>query len=207
MLEALVFGTFWFWAISAAFFFLILAFSENDRNFFAFVSFAGFVALMSGAGNFKFGEILSHPVKLLMWLAIYFAVGTIWSIIKWFSKLHQKHDQYLEFKEKFITNHPELALRPNEPIPDSRWEMFARQLAASGYCANPNTYAGEAPARENVKPHWRAWRGRLTGWILWWPTSAFWTILSDPMVRLANWIRDRFRRVYSAIADRTFSDV
>ncbi len=214
MLEALVFGTFWFWASCTVVFVIILALSENERNVLAFISFVGFMILMNAAGNIKFGEILSHPLQLLMWLTIYFAIGTVWSIVKWFSKLHQKHDQYLEFKEKFVKEHTELGLDLARPIPDDSWDEFATELVASGYHPNPSTTSSgyypsrlENPTREDLKPNWRAWKGRLAGWILWWPTSAFWTILNDPLVRLANWIRDRFRHVYSKIADRTFRDV
>ncbi len=46
----------------------------------------------------------------------------------------------------------------------------------------------------------------LTRWIVWWPMSAFWTILNDPLRRLAEALVRAFKGIYTKIALSVFSE-
>ena len=76
-----VFGTLWFWVVSAAFFGLMIYWTEEDCNFFAGIGLAAFVWTMATVNGFS---ILADPMLWVKWAAVYFVIGTSWSFLKWF---------------------------------------------------------------------------------------------------------------------------
>jgi hypothetical protein len=196
----------WFWATVC--FVLVLAFSENDKNFWAFVSVAGFIALMHHSEVFS---IFADPFTVAMWAGAYFVAGATWSVIKWFSFVNKEADKFGELKLQYINkvnkaNDLENQLEANikTKIPEELIVNFNRFLADNyhRYRMNPDyderTLAGIIPSAMQNKE-------KIVAWILWWPTSAFWTILNDPLVRFANWIYSKFQGLYKKIAHRAFA--
>lgn len=203
MIEAFAFlaiGTVWFVVACVVLFFLVLFLSENERNFAAFFCIAAFITLMHLAGNI---DIFADPLQLLMYVGIYFVVGTPWSFIKWFSLLNQKKDDLMEIKARWCDGN---AVALKSPVPPAEWDGFAEAVKESNYHPNQSHggYGWKPQSSEDLIPDWSKYKRKLTGWIIFWPTSAFWTILNDPLVRLGNWIRDRFRAVYRGIANHVF---
>lgn len=207
---ALVFGTIWFWVISAAMFILVLALSENEHNFSAFISVAAFIGVMEVVGTFN---IFDDPLTLLKWGAVYFAVGAAWSFLKWFSLLNKKKDELMKVKQKWLNYTEGKGVVKNlpsvsEPVPCELWTSFFDYVKHSDYRPNKETrvYASFDPMKPtDLVPDWVLYKEKLVGWILWWPTSAFWTILNDPLVRLAEFIYSRFQGVYKKMASKVFS--
>ena len=208
MIEAIAFGTIWFWLLVVVTAVLVLIASETGRRFWALFCIAGFITLMHFSGNINVPDILANPLHLLLFVGLYFVIGTPWSFLKWFSFLNQKKDELMEIKGRFIkaraTMQPPatVALSEKSPIPTEEWDNFAEFVRESSY----GGYHWKPEKPEDCKPHWSKYKGKLTDWILFWPWSAFWTILNDPLVRLGNWIRDRFRGVYQWQSDRVFKD-
>lgn len=196
----------WFWA--AVCFFVVLAFSENEKNFFAFVTVGAFIALMHHSEVFS---IFVDPLTALTWLAVYFLAGSGWSIVKWFSFTRKEGERFGELKLEYLTilnKHNDLdkqfEVDIKTVIPEELIFTFNKFLTEKyyRYRLNPDyderTLAGVIPSALQNKE-------RLVTWILWWPTSAFWTILNDPLIRFANWIYGRFQGLYKKIAHRNFA--
>jgi len=193
----------WFWA--AVCFALVLAFSENEKNFFAFLTVGIFVALMHHSGVIS---IFADPLSLLGWGIAYFIIGGIWSFIKWFSFVNKKAEQFGESKIKYIEGlnkklelDEQLTVDVKTKVPDELIGDFNKFLADDYYGYrryDERTLDGIIPSATENKE-------RIVTWILWWPTSAFWTLLNDPLVRLANWMYSKFQGMYKKIANRAFA--
>jgi len=207
---ALIISGVWVWIWTVACFILVLAFSENEKNFWAFVSIGAFIALMQHSAIIS---IFSNPLVLLGWAVAYFIIGGLWSFIKWFSFIHKRAELFGELKLKFIKELNERNIRGQVPdfvpliadvktiIPEILINNFQRYLSTFGTGFSSTASGGKL----NVIPSAQNHKQKIVTWILWWPTSAVWTLLNDPLVRLAEWMHKRFQGLYKKIAERTFA--
>lgn len=209
------------WAVPIVFFFIILAFAENEKNFFAGLSLAVFVAIMYHS-NFI---VFTDPWTIVKYFSYYFTIGAVWSIAKWYFFIGNKAKDFGELKLRFIQKFNKKQNRANTADNDSKAEDFplievdakaeipldatpefkAFVLANVGHSNLHDIDAKDATIAEIVIPAASKFKEKITTWILWWPTSAFWTILNDPLVKLANAIYDKFQGIYTRIANKAFA--
>jgi len=207
----LILGSAWFWAVTIGLFFLILVLEETDRYFFAGLSVLAFVFVMEQSGAIS---IFTSPLVVLKWGAVYMVVGAAWSFVKWFSYLHQRSDTLKKLKLRWLKernaevtrNDAELAdvldLLPvvvGTKIPKGELSNYRDFLTAEGYLGRQNY------GSTSVIPKISDNKAKVTGWMIWWPWSALWTIFNDPIRRLANAIYNQLQDVYQALADRVFA--
>lgn len=50
-------------------------------------------------------------------------------------------------------------------------------------------------------------KGRLIAWMTYWPFSAVWTIINDPIKRFFKFLFGRLENVFQKMSDRMFADV
>ena len=194
-----VFGTLSFWIISALFLSWVIWITEvvdETHAIFATVLLALFVWVLSSVNDFT---VTAHPLQWLKWIGIYLAIGTGWSILKWISLLYRYKDKLKAAKESFEEKGFNLV---DGKISTPDWKEFTEHLYKVGY--KPNNQL--VKTREDVIPTVKNRFGDLTRWIVWWPTSAFWTILNDPLRRIAEYIVKNLKQVYTRIADAVFSE-
>lgn len=197
-----IIGTLWFWAFTACMFgWMIFLTEEADSHFLAIFSLAAFVWLMSSANGFS---VLVNPLLWLKWGIVYFAIGSVWSFLKWFSFLHKTKDQLKELKERYLT----IFSREKIQLVDGKFSekdfpQFAEFLNSSGYLSvgYRDTNIEE---RADVVPTVKGRYSDLIRWIIWWPVSAFWTILNDPIRRLAQALVRVFKGIYTKMALSVF---
>ncbi len=217
----LMFTGAWFWVWSVVFFFVIMAWSENDYNTWAFVSLGIFVGLMYNAGQIT---LSLDPMTLAMYFAMYFLAGGVWSFLKWASFVNKAADRFGEIKLAFIgkinrdqayymkivgaDQNAEPLVLPLESsikttIPEGLQDKFFKHIE-DNVPFDTHQYI-RSEGIKSIIPSAMTHKERIVTWILWWPTSAFWTILNDPLVRLANWMYSKFQGLYRRIADRAFA--
>jgi len=206
---ALIISGMWVWDWATVCFVAILAFSENEKNVWAIVSLGIFRGLMQHSEVFS---IFTEPFTLLLYAVGYFVIGGLWSCIKWSSFVNKKAELYGELKLKFIktvNNHNNtradfeaLSVDVTTAIPPEFIAGFQKHLSTFGMGCSSYTTDGKL---HDVKPSDRTYKEKIVTWILWWPTSTIWTILNDPLVRLAEWMYGRFQGFYKKIAIRAFS--
>lgn len=213
---ALAFGTFWFWIVSFGMFCLILALAENEQNWWAGISVLSFLLLMQWAGTWDF---LGHPLQTLIWFLVYFVIGAFWSVAKWISLLYSKKDQLKNLLKTFIVYAAGLencnsddreALLDVKKVGDlSRGQFVSFVVFAGqrGYRANPYDVTSSATSPSCLLPDRSYYKDRFVGWLLWWPTSMFWTLLNDPLIRLARWVVTRLGTFYDRLAAAVFKDL
>ena len=195
-----VFGTLWFWVVSVAFFGLMIYWTEDDSNFFAGIGLTAFVWTMASVNGFS---LLASPWLWAKWVAVYFVVGTVWSFIKWFSYLHRAKDVLRGHKEKFVKK-TQVVLRKDGTFEDHDFAGFADYLNDNHYLSGFSR--SNVETRADVIPSMGDNFSDLVRWIVWWPFSAFWTILNDPIRRAAEFIVRRFRGIYEGLANSVFKN-
>jgi len=206
----LVLGTAWFWVAAVGLFILILALEENDCHFWAGLTLLAFVFLMEKSGAVS---IFTSPLTVLYWGAIYMALGAGWSFVKWFSFLHQKSDKLQTLKllwlEKRNSGSDNRGFRETEPetitplavdvatkIPKEEMSAYREYLYKQGFINSES-----APLIPQIGDS----KSRAIAWIVWWPWSALWTILNDPIRRIATAIYNQLQTTYQALANRVFA--
>jgi len=197
----------WVWFWTATCFLLVLAFSEHEKNYWAFITVGAFVAVMQHSDIIS---IFADPVGLLIWAIGYFILGGVWSFVKWFSYVNTRARLFGEVKLKYIEEintkslDDKLEVDIKTKIPDvlnfnkylNEW-YFNYSHRNVGY-VDENRLDHVIPSASNNKE-------KIVTWILWWPTSMIWTLLNDPLVRFANWMYDKFHGLYKRIATAAFS--
>ncbi len=207
-----------FWLISAVMFgWLIYLTEEAENHFLAVVLVSVFIWIASSANSIPFS-----PLVWLKWFAVYMAIGAGWSFLKWFSFLHTTKDELKSLKQNFFTSKRKNGgvRNPTEYLVDGFGDRsgkftpegfpeFASFLNDSNYLGigsyGRRSKVSEIKTVSDVIPKVSDFFGRLTSWIVWWPTSAFWTILNDPIRRIARQIVNFFRGAYTRMANAVFS--
>lgn len=196
-------GSISFWVISAVLFSALVWFTEDDKDFLAVISVVGFMWIVSSVNDFS---LLANPIIWLEWLAIYMVIGSVWSFIKWFSFLHKAKDSLREIKAKHLKRYG------TETVKDEHFKEFATRLYEEGYVSrflSPDGYSGNketVTSRGDVIPSVKNRKADLVRWIVWWPFSAFWTLLNDPIRRAAEAIVKVFKGTYTKMANAVFSN-
>lgn len=182
----------------------------------------------SGAFN-----LFTDPWILVKWTLVYFVAGVAWSFVKWFSFLSKKADDYREIRFQWLKDYkhnydrynngqpnPDDYVHPNDKlmftndpvvdigeltektkVPDELKSYFDYHLKHSSYF-----YGNRKSSDDGIIPIARNFKSKISNWIIWWPTSLVWTLLSDPLMRIANWIFDRLKGTYQLIADKVFAE-
>jgi hypothetical protein len=215
--ELFVIGSIGFWLISFVFFGLLTWATESDNDITAIIMIVAFGWILSAVPDNEI-SIIANPLVWLKWLAVYLAVGCTWSFIKWFSFLHRAKDALRDLKENFHKKQPLGAgftveeWEKNTEGRPSTWtksifKLFGEYVYKNGYVNDflraGTQYVGEEFVKkpEDLIPTVKNRFSRLTRWILWWPMSAVWTLLNDPLRRLVEFIVRSLKIYYTKLAN------
>ncbi len=200
---------FWFWVVCAVFFFVILAFEENDHDFWATTVLVIFGLIMYHNNHIP----LDNPWLLAKYAGYYVAAGTLWSIVKIYFYMNKKADEFGVVKLDFIKRYNRqendedaLVMDAKTTIPDfavPAFKKFIIEKCHGGYYYGRDVE--HCTIAEMVIPPVSTYKQKIIGWIAWWPMSFFWTMLNDPLVKLANFIFDRFQGIYARITKAAFA--
>jgi len=175
-----ILGSFWFWSLILIECLLLFWFVEEDWPGYAAISFVGVFLLLWLFGDFN----------VISWLAVvdwrhviagigaYLVAGTIWSISKWWFFVKATRRRF----DRYVKEHVETY---------SYSKQQARERAKSLH--------GKPLATANKR--------RIITWMTYWPWSAVWTIINDPVRRLFKEIFYRIQKVYEAIANSAYKDI
>lgn len=198
MMMMLEFGSMGFYTISIAMFILVLALSENDYEYWAGGSLVGFFFVMDWAGSFN---IFADPILLLEYAAIYVVVGVFWSFASWVFYLYKVKETLISYRYKFLQKKGVQNVDDGTKVPDNMKLEFYEYLKSKHYLSR---YADNRTIK--LAPSFMDNKLMIGRWIIWWPTSFVWTMLSNPVVRFGHWIAARLKNVYQRISDRVFAD-
>lgn len=107
--ETLTFGTIFvlgsigFWALTVSAAIVVLSLIEHERTVSAAFSVIAALLLLQFFGDIKiFGYISAHPWWSLFYAFLYFLVGALYSLIKWFLFAHDEREKTEKLTEEFL---------------------------------------------------------------------------------------------------------
>lgn len=201
---------------------------HGDGWGWATVASAALVYLLSTYFGITIADIKAAPSSILLGLAGYVVVGTVWSFAKWYFKLAGIRDTYIELKAKFIESNrlKENFLKTPIAYTDSLTkeedqardeqiginEKYARYIDSrmKNYGNVAYTDARFDPTlivNKMVKPLASKHKSSITQWIAFWPVSLTWTLINDPVRKVANYIFNKIKGTFQRISDAMFAGI
>lgn len=182
LVESLFFWGLFLFAVTVA----LVALVEKDMPFAAGFVLVTALLLAEYLTELKpISYLIQHPWQALMGLLLYLAVGAMWCIAKWISFVYWVRDVYDAKLAAMVSKRPD-----GQPTEDDR--SVAKNAAVG--------FANKLP------PQIAEYRQEILVWIIYWPFSMIWTILNDPVRRMAVFVYQRIGGLLQAISDRAFHE-
>jgi len=179
----LVVGSLWFWTAFVVFCIMMIIAVENESG-----KLAGFFTLMWAIFFFTatpldpFTWAAANPWGIVAYITGYFVLGTVWSFAKWLFKCIRLRREVREFLDK----NPNIDRNDAEEV-----RMVVRENISF----------------EAYPPQVSQHKSDLLFWATYWPWSAFWTLLNDPIKYAWEAIYNTFGAGLQKITDRMFKDL
>jgi hypothetical protein len=194
--EIFIIGTFWFWALIVLSACALFALIEYERVGWATITILFVLALLHFFGDFSvISHIKANPGTFALLVLGYFAVGTVWAIIKWWFFVKRLRRKYDEAKAEFLEKNGVQGM----DIPS---ELKAKWLEQTRFLTE-----GRHGIHVAERPRARRHKGRILCWMTYWPWSAVWTIIDDPIKRIFREIYHYIQGLLQRIADRAYQGV
>lgn len=181
-----------FWVLSFLAVVALIAFVENKLGGWAIATVIFYLALLHFFSSRGWTPInvleyaQAHWGEVFMGVVSYFVIGTIWSILKWWSYVkgeRRRYDEAISAQEKKL----------GKPV--SEWnEEELKNLFVYRYGAD------NIEIRPKVDSH----KEDVFLWIGFWPFSATWTIIDDPVRRICKAIYDLIGKSLQRISDNAW---
>lgn len=190
---------------------LAIIFTETERWGWATITFIGSVTALHFVGGVNVLAFLQvHLVEVGLYSLLYLAAGVVWSFVKWFSFLHRSRDDLRERREKFKDSY-------EKHIKSSQYAPQSRKIAVPGRLDLPGEEEKEPIKIPTFEDYLRDYgssslkrptaadnKGRIIGWMAFWPFSFVGTFLNDPVRRLFNALFRHFKMLYQKMVDHVF---
>lgn len=202
MLTLFAIGTFWFWVLLAVHFCVLLALIEYEKVGWATFSLITVFAALHFLGDFNVvSAAFLNPIAAAMVLGGYFVAGTAWSIVKWWFYVRRCREEYDEMKAAFLQSRAV----EGSVIPEQYKKQWKEQLEGA-YRYHTSRRLTYSPAG-GIIPKAGDHKGRIMTWMCYWPWSAVWTLINDPVKRLFKQIYLQIQGLLQAISNSAFRGV
>ena len=180
----LMFGSLWFWILFVIFVCVMVACVENDSTSGGVLTIILFLCLFTffGTGMEGIHWVIANPNLSLGFLAAYVAIGLFYMFLKWISFTRGVRRRYKVSRQNFLANYN----ADGEFIPDELKQAWQSRLTTE----QRHMLNGFPPGE---------YKSQLVDWMLFWPFSALWTLINDPLRRLAETCVEMFHGVLAQI--------
>jgi hypothetical protein len=191
LIELFLVGTgLWFWLLITAVVILELFCVENESPVLAGFFIAATVAVLYFFGNLDLRgavEYMIHnPLNILGYIGGYFVIGAFWSLVKWVFYTTNKRHHYNEVKREWLEDH---GIKGTLTIPANLLDEWKEYAADHHYIRD---------VQDRLLPSHN--KSRISVWIVYWPFSALWTLINDPVRRIVRQIRQILTSFYEGIS-------
>jgi hypothetical protein len=184
-------GTIWFWLLLFIDFCVITALVENESGVWATIVFLGSLFGLNFLWKLPIiDSVKANPGHTALLVLSYFAIGIVWSIVKWYFFVHNKMVKYNQYKAEFLKTNKAESLTPELAV------KFLENLA-SRYDARSEGIDGTAPAASEHK-------AALTRCGTYWPFSIVGTMLNDVVRRAWEYIYEMLQTTYQRMSEAIF---
>ena len=217
MWEIFMIGTFWFWAILAVEFVLLILCTEYESPFWAGFSLLCVLGALQFMGNVPvIAWCAENPLKLGGCIAGYFVIGTFWGCIKWWFYVRRCREKYYELREDWMAGLKQRIanLKRSGGSESNAEEIAAYQSVLKEGCITGSAkkywtiYVRQTGTRRSIlKPLVSRNKRRILLWMAWWPWSAIWTVINDPVRKIFRTLYNSIKGWLQAVADRMYRDI
>lgn len=175
-----VLGSVWFWLLCGVWLILLTAFVEHEEPWYSFWSVVIFFGLIHLFGDVNFFSYMrDNPWDCVRLGALYVVVGMLWGVAKFYFYNKRLQGRLEVLKRKFTP------CKTTEKEIQAEWEDY--------YCRNLDRKDQQRLELSNQAR-------KIVFWMAYWPVSAFWTLLNDPIRIAYNW-------AYETILVKMFTDI
>jgi len=189
-----VFGAFWFWVALAIVVGVVFWNVEHEDVGLSLFSIAAFTMLVTWANKISLISLLSENLPFVLLCVLgYFALGTGWSIAKWYFFIRRYVYAFREAEAEYMHLNNLTATDPN----DKRF----REFVIDRFNKIPGNYKSLVDTYKFPRAAER--KKAILGWMMYWPISATWTLINDPVRRafitIYNYISSSLDRMTARI--------
>jgi hypothetical protein len=195
--ELLIFGSWLFWALVLVYIVGLFVLVENNCGWGSTLLTIGLLAAFQFLFKVEvFDTILTHPYLAVFSFIGYFAVGTGWSVWKWYLFAMERVKRYFDIKTTWLRNQ---GADPDNP-PDGIEEKWVKHLKEDYPSGREAAMLTEPPL---VSEH----KTDIIRWITYWPISFAWWALHDIVKGIGTAIYNYMASVLQAISDKVYERV
>jgi hypothetical protein len=210
LLSLFVFGSLWFWGLLAvASIILISCLEKGEEGGATFVFLATLAAVVFLGNTGWLTYIIANPLSIGLFAGAYLLIGVGWGIIKWWIYLHdvsarnraERYDWVAKRKaglNETDDNYEEYKAACT--LAPKQWSHTVKE-AWKDYV--DRHYYGKPIKKPMVSEN----KARITAWMTYWPWSALWTLLNDPIRRFYRWTVNQLRGLLQGMSDKAFRDL
>jgi hypothetical protein len=177
----LLVGSIWFWVFIIAFALLELYLVEQEHGWWSLGAGVAFLVAIQWQSDLGiFAWIAAHPTSFLVGLLVYFVVGSIWGVTKWFFYVKDSVLKYKEVRRDFLSHHTRMKKATLDTLVPEEYK-----LEWDNYC-----FKTPPKASDN--------KSKIVMWMGYWPWSLFWTMLRDPFKWMYNRLAGRLEKISEA---------
>lgn len=193
--ELFVVGSLWFWLLLVVEAIVLIVLLEWDQGAIATLTLVATLLGLQLLGDVNlFGYAIDQPWTVLLGAVGYFVAGAGWTIAKWWFYVHEQRAWYNELRGAFLRVH---GLDPRSPMPVSLQALWQQCL----------TRARKERRPLDVHPLAAGHKARILRWMSYWPWSALFTLLKDPVRKAFLSLYHHLADYLQEISDRTFQGV
>jgi hypothetical protein len=193
--EVFVVGSLWFWLLLAVEMLVLLVLLEWEQGAVATLTLAATLLALQFLGDVNvYGYAISHPWTVVLGAVGYFALGTGWAVAKWWFYVREQRAWYDELRAAFLRTH---GYAPDGAMPEGLQPQWM-------WCLDN---ARKERRSLDVHPLAAGHKRRIVRWMSYWPWSATWTLLKDPVRKAFVSIYHHLSDYLQEISDRAFHGV
>lgn len=231
----LLFGTAWFWVALVVPAILLIWLIEVEKAGAALATVVITIGLFVLFGDKNLVPwVLANPGKIAMYIGGYIVVGILWGVLKWVLHVLRARDKYETIRKDFLSNEKDFRTATRTQSAERAYndrhsggvhnqerkqrEKEEREAAVAKALAEPvpqgfdkelfKEFARRHHSDVNLTkfpPHPNDNKGRIIFWMSYWPFSAVWTIINDPITRFYRFVYHRIGDMLAGISNRMFS--
>lgn len=163
----------------------------NEKHALGYASFFVYLIAMSIFTPVNtFTYIWHNPLDIVGFIVIYFALGAVYSTVKYRSWAATLINRVSEVKQQFIKDN-NLSISVKDEIPSELTQSWSDALYKQvSYNEFQTLKEGFGPGRH---------KARILNWIAFWPFSAIGLFIAQPLEDLVNWLYAELVSVYKGI--------
>lgn len=208
--------------------FTLIAWTLEESGFYSWCSSAIGTMLLTAIVVSQLGLTFDTVLHSLSYIGIgvvaYIAAGIAWGIGKWYFKISEVRDKFVELREEYaqyhglpIDFHKELEDK-NDALVPAEWAV--KYETAYNFVAkiinNCRIYTSASTAEMALNPRTLTsaimpvatrHKASICKWIAFWPVSFIWTMINDPVRKAVNYIFNQIKAVFGTMSTRMFADL